>query len=38
MAFAFGFVLAALGAALIYKGYRGWSWPQFYSNILGQKG
>lgn len=38
MAFAFGFVLVALGAALLYKGYKGWSWAQFYSSIFQVKG
>ncbi len=31
----FSFVLIALGASLIYKGYKGYSWAQFYSVVLG---
>lgn len=38
MPFAFGFVLVALGLALVYKGYKGWSWSQLYSKFLGSKG
>ena len=38
MALAFGLVLFAFGAALFYKGYKGYSWPQFYSTVLGKKG
>jgi hypothetical protein len=34
--FAFGFVIVALGAALLYKGYKGWTWQQFYSSVLGK--
>jgi len=30
-------VLIALGASLLYKGYKGWTWRQFYSAIF-QKG
>ena len=32
----FAFVVIALGASLLYKGYKGWSWAQFYSGVLGQ--
>lgn len=38
MAFATGFVLIAFGASLFYKGYRGWSWPQFYAGVFGGAG
>jgi hypothetical protein len=34
VAFGFGFVVVALGAALFYKGYKGWSWNQFYQHIF----
>ncbi len=34
MNYGFAFVVIAFGAALFYKGYRGWSWPQFYSSVL----
>lgn len=36
MNFSFGFVLVGLGAALLYKGYRGWDWATFYKNVLGK--
>lgn len=36
MGFGLAFVLIALGASLFYKGYKGWSWQQFYSSILGK--
>lgn len=36
MGLGFGFVLIGLGAALLYKGYKGWSWAQFYSSVLGK--
>lgn len=34
MGFALSFVLIAIGASLIYKGYKGWDWPTFYTNVL----
>ena len=34
MALAFGLVLVALGASLLYKGYKNYSWSQFYSVVL----
>lgn len=34
MGVGFGFVVIAIGASLLYKGYRGWSWAQFYGVIL----
>lgn len=34
MALAFGLVVIALGASLLYKGYKGYSWPQFYTAVL----
>ena len=34
MGVAFALVLAALGLSLIYKGYKGYSWPQFYKVVL----
>ena len=34
MALGLAAVLVALGAALIYKGYKNLSWPQFYSVVL----
>lgn len=34
MAYGFAFVVIAFGASLLYKGIRGWSWPEFYSNVL----
>ena len=37
MGYGFAFVVFAFGASLFYKGYRGWSWPEFYSNVLGKK-
>ena len=27
-------VLIALGASLLYKGYKGWTWQQFYQSIF----
>ena len=27
-------VLAAIGFSLMYKGYKGYSWPQFYSVVF----
>lgn len=38
MALGFGLVVAALGASFLYKGYKGYSWPEFYAAVLGQKG
>jgi len=38
MAVGFALVILALSASLFYKGYRGWSWPEFYSKILSGKG
>ena len=34
MGYGFAFVVIALGASLLYKGYRGWSWAQFYAAVL----
>lgn len=34
MGYAFAFAVIALGASLLYKGYRGWSWKQFYSSVF----
>jgi len=34
MGFALGFVVIALGASLLYKGYKGWDWPTFYSHVF----
>ena len=38
MAYGFAFVVIALGASLLYKGFRGWSWAQFYAAVLQGKG
>lgn len=40
MAYGFAFVVIAFGGSLLCKGYKGWSWPQFYSAVLqpGKKG
>ena len=38
MAYGFAFAVIALGGSLLYKGYRGWSWAQFYSSVLGSAG
>lgn len=35
MAYGFAFTVVALGASLLYKGIRGWSWAEFYSNVFG---
>jgi hypothetical protein len=35
MQLGFAFVVIALGASLLYKGYKGYSWPQFYTAVLG---
>ena len=34
MNFAVAAVAIALGASLLYKGYRGWSWSQFYGALF----
>ena len=34
MALGFALVIVALGASLLYKGYKGYSWAQFYSVVL----
>lgn len=34
MGLAFALLLVALGASLLYKGFKGYSWPQFYSVVL----
>ncbi len=35
MAYGFAFVVIAFGGSLFYKGYKGYSWPQFYAAVLG---
>ena len=34
MAIGFALTLAALGASLLYKGVKGYSWPEFYSKVF----
>ncbi len=34
MALGFGLVVAALGASFLYKGYKGYSWPEFYQHVF----
>jgi hypothetical protein len=38
VAYGLGFVVVAFGASLLYKGYRGWTWSQFYAAVLQGKG
>lgn len=38
MGYGFAFVVIALGASLLYKGYRSWSWAQFYAAVLQRGG
>jgi hypothetical protein len=38
MAYGFAFVVIAFGGSLFYKGYKGYSWPQFYAAVLGGGG
>lgn len=37
VALGFALTLAALGASLLYKGYKGYSWPQFYTAVFNVK-
>lgn len=37
MGLGFSLVLAALGASLLYKGYKGYSWSQFYAAVFNVK-
>jgi hypothetical protein len=34
MNYGFAFVLIAFGGSLLYKGYKGWTWQQFYATVL----
>ncbi len=34
MALGFALTLGALGASLIYKGYHGYSWAEFYQKVF----
>lgn len=34
MQLGFAFVVIALGASLLYKGYKGYDWPKFYDVVL----
>jgi len=37
VALGFALVVIAFGAALLYKGYKNYSWPQFYNVVLLRK-
>jgi len=37
MPLGFALILIAFGAALFYKGYKDYSWPQFYNVVLLRK-
>ena len=34
MAYGFAFVVIAFGGSLLYKGYKGYSWPEFYAAVF----
>ena len=34
MNYGLAFVLIAFGGSLFYKGYKGWTWSQFYATVL----